>query len=169
MDRFLIGHTGAEPPEHVRAVAGDFAVEFAPLAAGDDDLERRLSELRPDGYLVNDPGWNPPFLSAEAIEAASNLRLVTYMGATLVPEDYAPYFDLDALRRRQIVLTSTTGTTISVAEERLHSCWRSISGSCRRTQRERRAVRSRLKRGRRSTAACSGSSAWGRSAAGLRA
>jgi lactate dehydrogenase-like 2-hydroxyacid dehydrogenase len=38
------------------------------------------------------------------------------MGATLVADDYAPFFDLEALRAREIVLTSTAGTTISVAE-----------------------------------------------------
>src|SRR5207244_2528437 len=95
--RFLVCHTGDTPPEHVRATAAEHGVEFAALDGGEEDVVSRLSELRPRGFLVNDPGWHRPYLSAELIDAAGSLELVTYMGATMVAEDYAQNVDLDAL------------------------------------------------------------------------
>jgi phosphoglycerate dehydrogenase-like enzyme len=91
-------------------------VVFAPLEAAGQPLAERLASLQPQGYLVNDPGWRPPYLSHELIDAAAKLELVTYMGATFEAADYAPFFDLDALEDRGIVFTTTTGTTVSVAE-----------------------------------------------------
>src|SRR5437879_3776850 len=104
-DQFLVCYTGHAPPEHVKSIAATRGVVFAPIAAP-SILSDRLAELRPGGYLVNDPGWHPTYLSRELIEAAADLQLVTYMGSTFEASDYAAFFDLDALRELQVVFTT---------------------------------------------------------------
>jgi phosphoglycerate dehydrogenase-like enzyme len=114
--RFVICHTGEPPPGRVLAALAPAGAQFTPLSVRGTDPAVRLAGLRPDGYLVNDPQRGSPYLSAGLIGAAGNLKIVTYMGETLTAEDYAPYLDLEALSDRRIVVTTTPGPAISVAE-----------------------------------------------------
>lgn len=114
---------GEPPPVAVADRLAALGVELLPVAGA--DVAAALPELDPQGYLTNpfgrqdgrpDGAQDGPRLTAELLAAAPNLRVVTYMGASREPADYAPYVDLAALRDRGIAFTSTPGPEPGVAE-----------------------------------------------------
>jgi phosphoglycerate dehydrogenase-like enzyme len=102
-------------------------IDLLPLSGG--DAQARIAELRPDGYVMNDPEYGP-YLSVELAGAARDLRIVVYHGQTRTAADYEPFMDVTALRERGIVLTTGPGTvTEAVSEGTMGCCSRSTSTS----------------------------------------
>jgi lactate dehydrogenase-like 2-hydroxyacid dehydrogenase len=112
--RFVVCYTGADPPASISRHAAENGVDL--VSVGGDDASTRIAELRPDGYVMNDPDYGP-YLSAELADAIGGLRIVVYHGQTRTAADYEPVMDVAALRQRGIVLTTSPGTaTEAVAE-----------------------------------------------------
>lgn len=118
---FVVCYTGEHPPAAVcdrAAAAGIFLTPLLGDLAGErteDVAARRLSQLRPRGYVINYP--HGPYLSAALVDAAECLGIVSFMGPSLALEDHVRFMDVDYLLERGVLLTAAPGcTTISVAE-----------------------------------------------------
>jgi glycerate dehydrogenase len=103
-DRFVIAYLGDAPPDRAFQAAAEYSVACAPINR--ENIAEVLRELRPQGFLVTGPEWNPPFLSADLIGTAGSLRLVTYTGTSTEHSDYSAFFELEALRAGGVVMTT---------------------------------------------------------------
>lgn len=121
---FRICYTGDAPPQWVLQEAATAGVEFVPLGPEGrpvtraQDAAERLAALRPAGYVMNHPSYGP-YLSAELADAAGDLRIVTYMGATRELAVYEEFFDVAGLRARGVILTAPAVPSLAVAESAL--------------------------------------------------
>jgi hypothetical protein len=55
--RFVVCYTGADPPEWASDIAAENGIDLVPL--GEGDVPARAAELRPRGYVMNDPDYGP--------------------------------------------------------------------------------------------------------------
>jgi lactate dehydrogenase-like 2-hydroxyacid dehydrogenase len=110
MADFRVSTTSREIPHWVVLRAGGLGISFACLGTLEPaEVARRLSEMRPNGYLMNWPDIGP-YLGADLLAAAPDLRIVTYMGQSPDAHFYTDYMDLDGLRERGILATTTPDT-----------------------------------------------------------
>jgi lactate dehydrogenase-like 2-hydroxyacid dehydrogenase len=122
---FIVCYTGAGPPHWAVAQAAELGIQFVSLGPDGAGLQRpeeaaeRLALLRPAGYLMNHPCYGP-YLSAGLADAAGGtLRIVTYMGATRDLGVYEAFFDVAALRNRNVLITAPRMPSLAVAESAL--------------------------------------------------
>lgn len=110
MADFRICTTSPDVPYWVVLRAGALGIRFECLRSLDPAaIARQLAEVRPSAYLMNSPEIGP-FLSAELIAQAPDLRLVTYMGQSPDASFYTHYMDLAALAERGVPATTTPDT-----------------------------------------------------------
>jgi glyoxylate reductase len=110
MADFRVCTTSPDVPYWVVLRAGGLGVRFECLGALEPAaIARRLSELGPRGYLMNWPEIGP-YVDTDLLAAAPDLRIVTYMGQSPEAYFYTDYMDLDALRGRGILATTTPDT-----------------------------------------------------------
>ena len=124
-DLLRVCYTGDPPPGWALTQAAVLGVELMPLGPGGApvtgaaEAAERLALLRPGGYLMNHPSYGP-YLSAELADAAGgSLRIVTYIGATRELGAYRQFFDVAALRARNVILTAPRVPSLAVAESAL--------------------------------------------------
>lgn len=116
MADFPICTTSPGVPDWVVAEAGALGARFVTLESSEPGaVAGQLAAVRPAGYLLNWPDLGP-YLTGELADAAGALRIVSYLGQSPEPDFYRPYLELDALRERGIVLTTTPDPESPVAE-----------------------------------------------------
>jgi lactate dehydrogenase-like 2-hydroxyacid dehydrogenase len=110
MTDFRVCTTSPDVPYWVALRAGGLGVRFECLRSLEPaDVARQLADVRPQGYLMNWPHIGP-YLSADLIAAAPDLRIVTYVGQSPDASAYTDYMDLAALHERAILATTTPDT-----------------------------------------------------------
>jgi phosphoglycerate dehydrogenase-like enzyme len=118
MAEFVVCATSPVPDQVVDAAA-EFGVRFVTLDPLEpDEVARQLAEHQPQGYLLAWPDLGP-YVTTRLADAAGGLRLVTYCGQSPEPAFYTDNLDVEGLRERGIVLTTTSGAEFAVAESAL--------------------------------------------------